>query len=89
VILVAARMHSTRLPRKALLPLAGRPSITHLFDRLRHSKRAASFVLCTSIHPDDAVLAELAAQHGVSWFRGAETTCSSVFSTRPTAKART
>ncbi len=70
--LIAVRMHSTRLPRKALLPLAGRPAIEHLIDRLKLAKTPASIVLCTSTHPDDEVLVEVAERCGIKWFRGSE-----------------
>jgi N,N'-diacetyllegionaminate synthase len=71
-VLVAVRMHSTRLRRKALVPLAGRPAIEHLIDRLKLAKTPASVVLCTSTHPDDDVLVEVAEKTGIKWFRGSE-----------------
>ena len=72
VALIAVRMHSTRLPRKALLPLAGRPAIEHLIERVKLAKAPAAVVLCTSTHPDDAVLVEVAERMGIKWFRGSE-----------------
>src|SRR2546430_964277 len=36
VIVVQARMSSTRLPGKVLLPLAGEPALGRLLDRLAH-----------------------------------------------------
>lgn len=72
VALIAVRMHSTRLPRKALLPLAGRPAIEHLIERVKLAKVPSAVVLCTSTHPDDAVLVEVAERMGIKWFRGSE-----------------
>lgn len=72
VVLIAVRMHSKRLPRKALLPLAGRPAIEHLIERVKQAKIPAAAVLCTSTHPDDAVLVEVADRMGIKWFRGSE-----------------
>lgn len=72
VALIAVRMHSTRLQRKALLPLAGRPAIEHLIDRLKLAKSPASVVLCTSTHPADEILIEVAKKRGIRWFRGSE-----------------
>jgi N,N'-diacetyllegionaminate synthase len=72
VALIAVRMHSTRLPRKALLPLAGRPAIEHLIERVKRAKAPSAVVLCTSTHPDDVVLVEVAEKMGIKWFRGSE-----------------
>ena len=72
VALIAVRMLSTRLPRKALLPLAGRPAIEHLIEHVKLAKTPAAVVLCTSTHPDDAVLVEVAERLGIKWFPGSE-----------------
>ena len=53
-VFLQARLDSTRLPRKALLPLAGRPVIEHAMDSLRRV-RADLHVLLT----DEASFAEL------------------------------
>lgn len=71
-IVIAVRMKSTRLPKKALLKIKGKTVIELLIDRLKTSKKADVIVLCTSIHPDDAVLAEIAVKNGIEGFRGNE-----------------
>ncbi len=65
-------MKSSRLQRKALLPIAGKPMIDHLVERMKASQRAADIVLCTSTHPDDAILQETAEKYGIKFFRGSE-----------------
>ncbi len=72
VILIQARMSSTRLPGKALAPIEGKPLITHLIERLRTVQVAAPIIVCTSTHPDDHVLTEIADQEGVKSFTGSE-----------------
>ncbi len=72
VVLIAVRMHSTRLPGKALLPLAGRPAIEHLIDRLRRARIPKRVVLCTSTHPDDRVLLSVAERAGIAHVAGSE-----------------
>src|SRR5205823_4198539 len=73
VALTEAGVTYKRAPADAHpLTFAGRPSLEHLFDRLKLSKRASAVVLCTSTHPDDTVLAELAEKNGMPWFRGSE-----------------
>jgi spore coat polysaccharide biosynthesis protein SpsF len=71
-IFIAVRMKSTRLPRKALLEIKGRTVIEHLIDRLKTAKRPEVIVLCTSTHPDDAILADVAQKNGIKAFRGSE-----------------
>lgn len=70
--LVAVRLFSKRLPRKALLPLAGRPAIEHLIDRLRLTRRPHGIVLCTSTAAEDDPLEEIAERLGLPCFRGSE-----------------
>lgn len=69
-IVLLARMGSSRLPGKSLLPVCGRPVIAHQFDRLRQSRRAEAFVLATSTLPLDDQLAAAAKRAGVKCFRG-------------------
>jgi spore coat polysaccharide biosynthesis protein SpsF len=71
-IFITVRMKSSRLPRKALLEIKGKPVIEHLIDRLKLAKSPDLIVLCTSTHPDDAVLAEIAKRNKIEGFRGSE-----------------
>jgi spore coat polysaccharide biosynthesis protein SpsF len=70
--LVPARLTSERLKRKALLPIAGRPAIAHLFDRIAATRYVdrRSIVLCTTKDASDDPLVSLAEREGVSIFRG-------------------
>lgn len=69
-ILITARLKSSRLPKKALRPIVGRPLISHLIDRLRLSERADAIVMCTSTVSEDDPLERLAHDEGVACFRG-------------------
>jgi spore coat polysaccharide biosynthesis protein SpsF len=71
-IVIAVRMKSTRLPKKALLKIKGKTVIEHLIDRLKIASEPACIILCTSTHPDDAILAEIAEKNGIESFRGSE-----------------
>ncbi len=71
-ILVACRMKSQRLPRKALLPIVGIPLIDHLLERVKSAKLPIGIVLCTSTHPEDVVLEEAAIRQQVHFFKGSE-----------------
>lgn len=69
---VIVRMKSTRLPRKALADVSGEPLLARLIRRLRQAHRVDQIVICTSTHPDDAVLCDLADELGVPCLRGNE-----------------
>jgi N,N'-diacetyllegionaminate synthase len=72
VAMIAVRMSSTRLPKKALIEIEGRTTIEHLIDRLKLAKVPKSVLLCTSTHPDDKVLLEIAEKNGIKTFAGSE-----------------
>ena len=72
LIIVQARMSSTRLPGKVLLPLAGEPMLTRLIERLRRVQRADGIVVATTTNASDDPIAALCAQLGVPCHRGSE-----------------
>lgn len=72
VIVVQARMTSTRLPGKVLLPLAGQPMLVRLLERLRRVRRAQGIVIATTTNAADDPIAALCAQQGVPCHRGSE-----------------
>lgn len=69
-VLVTVRLKSTRLARKALLPLAGRPLLGHLLDRLRCVEPLIPIVICTSQLSEDDPLALFARTEKVACHRG-------------------
>lgn len=71
-IFITVRLKSTRLPRKALLPLADKTIVEHIIARARQIREADEVLICTSTHPDDDPLEDIAASNGVSCFRGSE-----------------
>lgn len=71
-VIVAARLGSSRLPGKALLPLTGLPMIVFLLRRIRTSQRIEQIVLATTTLPEDDRLAEVVAAEGIPVFRGAQ-----------------
>jgi len=70
--MIAVRMKSTRLPKKALLKIKGRTVIEHLIDRLKTAKLPDLIILCTSTHPEDRALVDIAEKNGIEGFRGSE-----------------
>ena len=70
--IIQARMGSTRLPGKVLMPVAGKPLLEHIIDRLRRSKTLDAIVIATSDNPSDDPLVEFAQSRGVTLVRGSE-----------------
>ncbi len=68
--IVQARVGSTRLPGKALLPIAGRPMLAHVLERTRAIPGVDEVALATTIRHDDDALADLARRLGVPCVRG-------------------
>lgn len=71
LVLVQARCGSQRLPGKVLRPLAGRPMIAHLLERLGACREVSGVAIATSDIAADDPLAGFAAGAGVPCFRGA------------------
>lgn len=72
VIIVQARMTSTRLPGKVLMDLAGRPMLAQQIRRLKRCQRMDDLVIATSTNSDDDPVVSVAENEGVRWFRGSE-----------------
>lgn len=72
VAVIQARMTSTRLPRKVLLPLAGRPVLWHVIHRLKKCHKVDEIVIATTTNGDDDVLVDFAREQEVGCVRGSE-----------------
>ncbi|MBN2370701.1 MAG: acylneuraminate cytidylyltransferase [Vicinamibacteria bacterium] len=69
-IVVSARMASSRYPGKAVVPLAGRPLIEVLLERLASLKSVDGVALATSERPENRPLVEIAERLGCRAFIG-------------------
>jgi spore coat polysaccharide biosynthesis protein SpsF len=67
---IQARMSSTRLPGKVLLPLAGQPMIVRQIERVSRARRIDRLVVATSTDPSDDPLVTVARGEGVEVHRG-------------------
>ena len=70
--LITARLKSTRLPKKLLREVEGRPIFSHMIERLKLAKRVDEIIICTSTNPQDDPLEALAKTEDISCFRGDE-----------------
>jgi spore coat polysaccharide biosynthesis protein SpsF len=73
VAIIQARMGSTRLPKKVLMPLLGKPVLWHIVQRLRYAKDIDNIVIATSDKERDAVIEEFSKENDIDCFRGNET----------------
>jgi spore coat polysaccharide biosynthesis protein SpsF len=72
VLILQARMGSTRLPGKSMMDLAGAPLVGRILERVKRCKKVDQIVLATTTKPEDVVLSNLAHDYGVEVFRGSE-----------------
>jgi len=72
VATIEARMTSSRLPGKVLLPAAGKPMLQHLIDRLRSVPSVDDIVVATTVNETDDVIENFCTDSGVMCYRGSE-----------------
>lgn len=70
VIIVQARMASTRLPGKVLADLGGRPMLARQLERLSACTEADAICVATTSSEEDRPIVELARRSNVDWYRG-------------------
>jgi spore coat polysaccharide biosynthesis protein SpsF len=67
---VLGRMGSSRMPGKTMAPLAGRPALAHVVDRLRLVSRLDGIVVATTGLTEDDVISDCAGDAAVPVYRG-------------------
>jgi spore coat polysaccharide biosynthesis protein SpsF len=72
VIIIQARMTSTRLPGKVLMDISGTPMLLHQIRRLTHCQTIDQIMIATTVNTTDDQIVELARLEGVDCFRGSE-----------------
>jgi spore coat polysaccharide biosynthesis protein SpsF len=71
-IVIQARRGSTRLPDKVLLPLAGKPLLQRMVERVKQSHYADIVIVATTMKPEDDALVALCNEMNVHCYRGDE-----------------
>lgn len=69
-IFITVRSGSSRLPKKALLEIINKPTIEHLIQRIKLSKKADIIVLCTTELEEDEILCQIAERNNIYFYRG-------------------
>lgn len=72
VAIIQARLGSTRLPGKVLLPLLGEPVLTHVVRRVARASSVDAVVVATTTRPEDDAIVDLAAVQAWLVERGSE-----------------
>jgi spore coat polysaccharide biosynthesis protein SpsF len=72
VAIIQARMTSSRLPGKVLMPILGRPMLAYEIERLRKVRGVERIVLATTVNRSDDAIAELCATEHLDCYRGSE-----------------
>jgi spore coat polysaccharide biosynthesis protein SpsF len=72
VVIIQARMTSTRLPGKVLAEVEGRPMLAQQIRRLRACRAVDEIMIATTRNATDDPVVDLARQEQIDWFRGDE-----------------
>ena len=72
ILIIQARMGSTRLPNKVMLDLAGEPLLGRILERVKHTRLINKIVVAIPTNKQDDVIVSLAQKYNVECFRGSE-----------------
>ena len=67
---IQARRGSSRLPDKVLLPLAGKPLLVRMVERVQMAESAGDIIVATTTDAEDDVIAALCKKENFNCFRG-------------------
>ncbi len=70
VVVVQARMSSSRLPGKVLFPILGESLLFRMVERLRRVKYPINIVVATSIDETDKIIEVVCQEKGIEFYRG-------------------
>ena len=72
VLIIQARMGSSRLPGKSMLNLAGAPLVGRILERVKRCKRINQIILAIPLNSENDQLETLAQNYNIKVFRGSE-----------------
>jgi spore coat polysaccharide biosynthesis protein SpsF len=72
LMVIQARMNSSRLPGKVLKCVNGKPLLAYQVERLLRVKNIDKLVIATTKHSNDDPIVELCKENGITCFRGDE-----------------
>lgn len=68
--ILQARISSSRLPGKVLMPILGKEMLIHQVERIQHSKLIDKIVVATSVDGSDNEIEKVCLNNGVEVYRG-------------------
>jgi len=73
VTIIQARMGSTRLPRKVMMPLAGKPLLLRQYERVSAAKLIDKIIIAITTDEIDNIIVDLCRDNNISYYRGNST----------------
>lgn len=70
VAIVQARMSSSRLPGKVMMPLANKPVLGHIVERLSYCKQVKHIVVATTDQASDDPVVDYCKANNIRFYRG-------------------
>lgn len=70
IAIIQARMGSTRLPGKVLLPLADEPLLWHIYNRLSYCQQINKIIVATTIDKSDDKIENFCKKNKIDFYRG-------------------
>jgi len=71
-VMIQVRSSSTRLPKKALKKIEGKPIIWHMINRVKKIKSVEQIILITTQKKEDRIFLKIAKENGILAFQGSE-----------------
>lgn len=72
IIIIQARMGSSRLPGKVLMPMGSTENLMYVTERCKKIRGINEVIVATSTLPQDDVVEEWCKEHDLPYFRGSE-----------------
>lgn len=72
VLIIQARVGSTRLPGKVLKDISGKPMLWHVINRVKKAKLINQIILATTNKKEGLPLIEIASEEGIESYAGSE-----------------
>lgn len=72
LIIIQARMDSSRLPHKVLKEICGKPMLEHVIERVERSRRTENVLVATTKKRKDDAIEDLCKKKGIICYRGSE-----------------
>lgn len=79
IAIIQARAGSSRFPGKVMYPLAGKPALGQMIASVLQALDRKRIYVATSVNPESAPVAAIAAENGVNYFQGDERNVASRF----------